>query len=410
MYKSFPGLIILFITINFFTSGQNTWIKPENADCNNAIEIKDTIWGPTNPPLGFGEVMEITTTAENPYLFEKEHHTIWYFFRIPFDCILTFDIIPESTNDDYDFILYKSSDTCFCGNLDNKKPVRSCITRNDISIGSKTGLSVFGVANYFPSGPGPSYCQAIDVKKDEIYYLVLDNVYENGKGHLIHLHYNNPDIENPGRNLSLNINVLDASSLDLINAQIDIYEMLKKNTLISIKRFKDNASCYVKVTPNATYQIMINKKGYLSYTTSCSTSDTQLVYTINANLKSILAGDTLIFENILFYGNSATIRPESIESLNIIYATLLSNSDILIKIRGHVNAPLSRYEPDSYMQLSINRAEEVYKYLVHKGISPKRMSFQGYANNKMLYPYAWKEEEMKMNRRVEVVILGRDSM
>ena len=38
------------------------------------------------------------------------------------------------------------------------------------------------------SGLGDSYSKALTVNKGEVYYLVLDNVYENGKGHTLIIH------------------------------------------------------------------------------------------------------------------------------------------------------------------------------------------------------------------------------
>ena len=101
-------LFQLFAGLQLFAQAK-TVIKPENADCSKAIEIKDTIFGPTNAPAGFGSVMEITGDKNSLYAFEKEHNTCWYYFRAKNDCSLELDIIPEKINDDYDFILYKYS-------------------------------------------------------------------------------------------------------------------------------------------------------------------------------------------------------------------------------------------------------------------------------------------------------------
>jgi chromosome partitioning protein len=53
--------------------------------------------------------MEISGDESSLYEFEKEHNTVWYYFKTPFDCDLTFDITPVSLKDDYDFILIDCS-------------------------------------------------------------------------------------------------------------------------------------------------------------------------------------------------------------------------------------------------------------------------------------------------------------
>jgi outer membrane protein OmpA-like peptidoglycan-associated protein len=42
---------------------------------------------------------------------------------------------------------------------------------------------------YVHSGVGASYVKYFNVQKGETYYLLVDNVYNNGNGHTIHFHY-----------------------------------------------------------------------------------------------------------------------------------------------------------------------------------------------------------------------------
>ena len=87
-------LLQLFLVIQLFSQTKYL-IKPENADCKKAIEIKDTIFGPTNAPSGYGSVMEISGDKNSLYAFEKEHNTCWYYFKGKNDCQLEIEIVPE---------------------------------------------------------------------------------------------------------------------------------------------------------------------------------------------------------------------------------------------------------------------------------------------------------------------------
>ncbi|MFY9310688.1 MAG: OmpA family protein [Bacteroidia bacterium] len=168
-------------------------ILKENADCAAPIIITDSIIFSPASPKGFGHATEIQSTRPDDTLyFETEHNTVWYKFTAPASGNLTFDIIPVALCDDYDFILYKYNEKDFKSRLANKtiKPIRTCISRNDKDLNSATGLSAKESSEkYIHSGPGASYVKYVRAKKGDVFYLLLDNVKNNGNGHYIHLHY-----------------------------------------------------------------------------------------------------------------------------------------------------------------------------------------------------------------------------
>ena len=81
-----------------------------------------------------------------------------------------------------------------------------------------------------------------------------------------------------------------------------------------------------------------------------------------------------------------------------------------IEIQGHVNCPSSVDNCDKMeetnLQLSIDRAEAVFKYLIKAGINPNRMTFKGFGATKMIYPDARSEDKMEKNRRVEIIVMA----
>lgn len=168
-------------------------ISKENADCVTPILITDTVVFSPNTPSGTGNELEILNNAPTDELyFENEHNTVWYKFFAREDALLTFDIIPVDPNDDYDFMLYRDNGGDFHSKVLNKqiKPIRTCISRNDTSIQGKTGLSLNEPTQFFiHSGPSQSYVKYIAVKKGELFYLLVDNVYINGNGHMLKFHY-----------------------------------------------------------------------------------------------------------------------------------------------------------------------------------------------------------------------------
>ncbi|PIV58513.1 MAG: hypothetical protein COS14_09225, partial [Bacteroidetes bacterium CG02_land_8_20_14_3_00_31_25] len=169
--------------------------KPIASDCNKAIKInldKKAVYGPTVAPSGFGEIQEIKSNKKNDkYFFEEEHNSAWYCFNIKTDGTIALTITPLNPKDDYDFILFKYTDSCFCKNIVKSKiiPVRTNISRTGLGGTVITGLSNNEVNLFFCAGKGKPFSKSLDVKKGEKYYLVLDNVYQNGDGHSIEIGY-----------------------------------------------------------------------------------------------------------------------------------------------------------------------------------------------------------------------------
>ena len=79
------------------------------------------------------------------------------------------------------------------------------------------------------------------------------------------------------------------------------------------------------------------------------------------------------------------------------------NTTMTIEIQGHVNAPGQRNNKEN-QDLAAGRAEEVYNYLITKGVFADRLTFSGFGNTQMVYPKPVNEWQQKKNRRVEVLI------
>ncbi len=400
----------VLLLASFFGFAQNKIeINKENADCLHPIELMDSINGPSNAPSGYGETMEITGKFVDELYFQKEHNTVWYYFTIKETGDLCFDIIPLSLKDDYDFLLFKYSGSQFCNQVKEKKikPLRSNISRNNLLLQSKTGISMDAKQDYVHSGPGDAYSRSVPVKKGEVYYLVLDNVYANGKGHSIRFNLMNPQktlsvpLEKSSSNAKpswvINVNVTDKESGELLNSDIAI-----KSGSSTVKTFEHTSSCFFSAVLDTKYEIYVSSKGYLSYTSQPITNTIGINSTINVQLEKIHVGKKVVIDNIYFEPNLAVFKPESQPALNKLYASLQENPSVQIEIQGHVNAP--GMGPEVYMELSIHRAQAVYDYLISKGISSNRLTYKGFSNTKMLFPRPMSEEQSAKNRRVEILI------
>lgn len=112
--------------------------------------------------------------------------------------------------------------------------------------------------------------------------------------------------------------------------------------------------------------------------------------------------------DILFDSGKAKLRPEAIPTLEKVALVLTENlNDFNIGIEGHTDTQPIKYSGwESNWELSSARALSVLHYLEEKNITGKRMSADAYGE---FHPVASNDnkEGMKMNRRVEIVVLPK---
>jgi OmpA-OmpF porin, OOP family len=112
----------------------------------------------------------------------------------------------------------------------------------------------------------------------------------------------------------------------------------------------------------------------------------------------------VILDKIYFVTAKAIIKPVSFAILDAIAKTLKDQEEIkLLEVQGHTD----ERGADKYnYELSDRRANSVRKYLIDKGVNPKRITAKGYGESRpkcnQHTPSCWAK-----NRRVEFIILER---
>ena len=387
-----------------FSQNKKIVNKPIASDCYKAITIninKRTSYGPTVQPDSYGEIQEIKNINDKS-LFEKEHNTSWYLLNINENGNLCFEIIPQDTTNDYDFILFPYFDSTTCSKIaaNQIKPVRSNLSRNNPKNKSKTGLSVSSQAKFVTKGIGNSYSKAIEVKKNEKYLLILDNVYSNGKGHTINFNYMK-EVEITGV-------VTDSAkkpviaNISLTDSKGNIIEQTHSNKL-GIYKIKS------PLIENQDYGLIIMSDSTFFIDTKIINTnqlkDEHEFNSINTVLPKLKGGRRYKLGNINFYPDRADLLPESYPSVEALYKLMKKNKKMKIQIEGHVNNPQVKKE-EGMIILSENRAITILNYLVKKGIDEKRIIALGLGSIDMIYPSPKNETEEIANRRVEIKVIS----
>lgn len=119
--------------------------------------------------------------------------------------------------------------------------------------------------------------------------------------------------------------------------------------------------------------------------------------------KNHVVGDHIYLEGVLFERGSSKLDFKVKTILDKVARLLLKYKNLQFEVQGHVccTPPYQKEAIDldtKKRQLSTNRAEAVYKYLLFKKISKDRMTFKGYGNTVPL------GKGTQYDRRVELVI------
>jgi len=395
-------LLFLFFPLSFIC--QQIKLDSVFCDCQKARPVilrGSGRVGPTFAPSGPGSLNEISEKKQRtPFAFEKEHNSAWYKLTAAEDGNLTFDIIPVKFDDDYDFLIFKARSKNFRDSFLQlrSKPIRSCISKNKKELKGLTGLKIRSKKEFINEGPGDAYVKALEVKKGETFYLVLDNVHEKGAGHSINFSYEeiitvsgqvtNEKLQPIKTDITITNSKGDTVEKTITDEEgyYKIEALLKKNYKYSLNFFND--------------ETFFNSK---ELTTKTPTDSLQNIRTVLPELKK---GGKYNIKTINFYGGSPLYLPAALPSINSLYKIMKKNAGLKILIVGHTNGCSGIGAIDS-QKLSVERAKAIQSSLIKRSIAADRISIAGRGCSEMLYPEGGAEWQQSLNRRVEIKVLEK---
>ncbi len=136
----------------------------------------------------------------------------------------------------------------------------------------------------------------------------------------------------------------------------------------------NNGSFTQQIRPDVDYVLMASCPGYLNHqeVLRVEAVETSQEYVLQFPLASITA--PVLIDNIHYDFDSATLRPESTQSLDSLVTLLHTNPHVAIALLAHCDY---KGNGDYNKRLSQRRAEAVVRYLTAQGISNDRLTAVG---------------------------------
>lgn len=200
--------------------------------------------------------------------------------------------------------------------------------------------------------------------------------------------------ENPEIVQSVKGWVYEQDGYELPGAQVYIVGSDGTNQKVLVK---SDGSFEKVLTPGVEYMFLATCKGFLNHKEELNIAvrnDESHEHVLQFPLASITA--PVLIDNIFFDFDKASLRPESVTSLDELVKLLNENPNVTIELSAHCDYKGSA---EYNKGLSQRRAESVVEYLKSKGIASDRLSPVGYGKEKpktirkkLTEKYTWLKE------------------
>lgn len=198
---------------------------------------------------------------------------------------------------------------------------------------------------------------------------------------------------------SLKGNLFDnVSNSQLIGA---VVVLKNKTTGKTIEKIVDEGGFNFVLIGGVDYSVSFNNTSYVSKTIDFSTNTETNLITLNESLSR----NSIQLNNIYYDFESYKLTSSAKMELNNLVAILIQYPKMKIKLNSHTD---SKGKDGYNEELSEKRAKEAMSYLVTRGISRDRLSYEGYGESQLINKCSngedCSDEDHQENRRIEFVL------
>ncbi|UFH53990.1 OmpA family protein [Spirosoma sp. KNUC1025] len=198
--------------------------------------------------------------------------------------------------------------------------------------------------------------------------------------------------------------VSDAKNKRPVTATIDYQLSSSKQMLDSVQSFASTGGYRMALQKGQVYTYIASARGYQSTSGVLDLSKVAggQKLTRDIAMTPLAVGDKVTLKNIYFEMSKSDLLSASYAELDKLVAMMQDNPNMSIRLEGHTDII---GDHDKNLQLSRDRVIACQRYLVQKGIDIDRIQTIGYGDTRPILTKGT-DEERKVNRRVEFVILA----
>jgi outer membrane protein OmpA-like peptidoglycan-associated protein len=199
--------------------------------------------------------------------------------------------------------------------------------------------------------------------------------------------------------------VYDEESKARLDARFELIELGSSKTVAESHSDRLTGEFLLALPTEKNYALNVSKDGYLFFSENFSLSGTnsqKTPFVKNIPLKPIKVGEAVVLKNIFFDTDKYILKDESLAELQKLLALLQKNPRLKIEISGHTDNVGSETHN---LELSGNRANAVYQYLVAHSIAATRLTYIGYGLSQPI-DVNTTEQGRANNRRTEFKVIG----
>lgn len=352
----------------------------------------------------------------------NDKYTYWYEIRGVQNCVLSYKKSLINKDDDYEFFLYKNTETNFCNNLLNNKIMPFSIEKEG-ELELKKGESVFfNVISINGSGCGhfldllvAGSLMKIKAIQNECVEDILDST-DVQIGSIITevitpevINEISPEVETKKSISGLVINEDTKLSID---AQVLI--LATDNRTQKLVRSVIGQGFVLHDFDHEKLNVSVKKFGYKTFNGVVEVVSGKF----QIALKPLGVGGKLVMKKVYFHPNTYVLKDESKRELNKLLSFVLENKTKIFEIQGHTNGNrfIKRNNKFSHLgegwnfkgsskKLSKLRAESIKSYLVKNGVDESQLRTLGFGGDRMVVSKPKSLKQAMKNIRVEIAVV-----
>ncbi len=254
----------------------------------------------------------------------------------------------------------------------------------------------------------------VNTKNDEINLVInpggdaayISSAKEGGFGNTDIYRFELPKEARPAPVSYVKGKVFDNNDKHPLAAGFELIDMQSGKTVVNSSSDAVNGEFILSLPVDKDYALNVSCSGYLFYSMNFSVqknSDRSNPLQLDVPMQPLQVGEKVVLHNIFFKTDKFDLEPDSKAELDKLLAFLNKNPGMKIEISGHTDNVGTELHN---IELSQNRANSVFSYLVANGIDKSRLTYKGYGKSMPVDTNDTPEGRAK-NRRTEFKVMAK---